>query len=487
MGNSNFEMEYKRYLFDATFTQEGEAATESREGRVEHLRNEIRALKNALPAHGFPAIGDLFSTDLSEVEATIACVVAMLHQRQKDIEFRNEVYERIQKLENDRTSLNATLEKLTAQKRTLENESNNLGNKLRLTEKTAREEREKLLTEKEELRKQLAAIQGREGQFICELRKRDNQYKALQDQLKKIPDKGITYKNSIELSNVIEAKGPVLFSGNSDNEFTYMITKGYEEVHNKLLSENEVLRESLAAVQRELNEIVAARREMYLRRRRIEHGDEMVSEEMDSLEGQVLPLRRELFNMPVETVGKEALECLQENIRRFREFMRRMDVLSKEFEDEMAGPGDEELEKIKCVRSLRLLLKNYKYVVESQDVLLNKSIVKANGYRPVEDFSHKFSKLRLMNDDELERTRQFLAEQKNFLEEKNREIEMTKKMMNVTAKKLEDERSLIMQRRTEIEEETEKFKRGLEEVASRNKAFFEELGSLPEQRQARIA
>ena len=56
--------------------------------------------------------------------------------------------------------------------------------------------------------------QSRDVQFQHELRNKDNAFKKLQDQLKKFTDKNIIYKNSIEISNPLEAKGPTLFSGN---------------------------------------------------------------------------------------------------------------------------------------------------------------------------------------------------------------------------------------------------------------------------------
>jgi hypothetical protein len=71
--------------------------------------------------------------------------------------------------------------------------------------------------------------------------------------------------------------------------------------------------------------------------------------------------------------------------------------------------------KVPCVE-------NYKYVVEAQDTLLNKTIVKANNFKPLEEFNYKFSKFKLMDDTELEKARQFLMEQKTFLEEKGKEI-----------------------------------------------------------------
>jgi cell division protein FtsB len=68
-------------------------------------------------------------------------IVAMLHQRQKDLEFRAEVYEKIQKIENEKINLNQNIDRLANQKRSLEQEVNNLTNKNKLLEKTSREEK----------------------------------------------------------------------------------------------------------------------------------------------------------------------------------------------------------------------------------------------------------------------------------------------------------------------------------------------------------
>lgn len=88
--------------------------------------------------------------------------------------------------------------------------------------------------------------------------------------------------------------------------------------------------------------------------------------------------------MPVDPVGKGAVEILQENISRFKEFMNKIDNLQKESMPEQLNEECEtEIEKIKSLKNLKNLIKNYKYVVESQDKLLNKAIVKQNEFKPV--------------------------------------------------------------------------------------------------------
>jgi len=64
-----------------------------------------------------------------------------LQQRQKDIEFRQEVYEKIQKVENEKMNISQNNEKILSQKRILEGEVEKLLNKNKMIEKTMKEER----------------------------------------------------------------------------------------------------------------------------------------------------------------------------------------------------------------------------------------------------------------------------------------------------------------------------------------------------------
>lgn len=65
----------------------------------------------------------------------------MLQQRQKDIEFRQEIYEKIQKVENEKGNITQHYEKALSQKRTLEGDLERLQNKINHLEKTLKEDR----------------------------------------------------------------------------------------------------------------------------------------------------------------------------------------------------------------------------------------------------------------------------------------------------------------------------------------------------------
>lgn len=134
--------------------------------------------------------------------------------------------------------------------------------------------------------------------------------------------------------------------------------------------------------------------------------------------------------------------------------MNKIDNLQKEgLPESLNEECETEIEKIKSLKNLKNLIKNYKYVVESQDKLLNKAITKQNDFKPVilqnqQELDYNASNYnKILDDKEIEKARQFLAEQKNYLEDKHKELDMTKKMMNATMKKLDEDKQQILQKR----------------------------------------
>lgn len=106
-----------------------------------------------------------------------------------------------------------------------------------------------------------------------------------------------------------------------------------------------------------MSEILEQKKELFFKRRRIELGEEN-REEFEFTQTNLINLKKDLFEMPVQTVGKETIECLQENLRRFRDYMTKLDVAHKDIDFEFNFDNAAETEKIKCVKSLKALLSN---------------------------------------------------------------------------------------------------------------------------------
>jgi hypothetical protein len=77
--------------------------------------------------------------------------------------------------------------------------------------------------------------------------------------------------------------------------------------------------------------------------------------------------------------------------------------------------------------------------------LLNRAIVKSNEFSlPIggaEQLANSSARLsRILDDRELESVKNFVHEQKRYIEDKHKELETTKKVMGATVKKLEEDK-----------------------------------------------
>lgn len=66
------------------------------------LEQSLLYINSSLQAFGYPQIGDLFSSEIDEIQKTINCLYAILEQRQRDLLFRTQMQERMTKLKNEK-------------------------------------------------------------------------------------------------------------------------------------------------------------------------------------------------------------------------------------------------------------------------------------------------------------------------------------------------------------------------------------------------
>lgn len=131
-----------------------------------------------------------------------------------------------------------------------------------------------------------------------------------------------------------------------------------EENYLEITKENQYLKDCLQGVQKELTSVLELKKEVLRRRRGYDA-------ELDSA-FELKPLRPELLNLP-SRFSKEGTAQLAENVNRFKEAMRAGQAVEERENEQRAG----------CVGGVKNLIKNYKNIVESQEQLLGKVILKA--------------------------------------------------------------------------------------------------------------
>eukprot|EP00357_Protocruzia_adherens_P006335 CAMPEP_0115014230 /NCGR_PEP_ID=MMETSP0216-20121206/25942_1 /TAXON_ID=223996 /ORGANISM="Protocruzia adherens, Strain Boccale" /LENGTH=483 /DNA_ID=CAMNT_0002383905 /DNA_START=89 /DNA_END=1540 /DNA_ORIENTATION=+ len=438
----------------------------------ERLESDISMIQNSLTAYGFGHPGDLFSTSLPEVRKTVDVILALLKQRQKDLDFRSGIYERTQRVESDNKSLKLQIERLTSQRETLKNEIGSLQNLQKAQEKKTKSEISRLQHDLNDLQKSHTKLMHRDSQYQHELRKKEAAFNKLQEQLqKKIwTDKMLSnLKNSLDLQGAFHHNGPQLFNKNGFAEFGYMVSRGYEEMRNRLTSENHELRESLTVIQRELLDIMGDRRREIEGRRGSLGADEGA---------ELIEMREDVFRMPFDVVGSDLIQVFQENMRRFKDFLKRTDGMVHADGDKDAGEdegGDDEgvdpndeFAKIKSVGHLRKLVKHYKTIVENQENLLHKSVISKPSAGALSELNFSDAKFNVLNDRGLEQAMKYVKEQQKVLENKERDLEVQREDLSKVTKQLDEGKMQIFQRRKELNDEKSKWQNTVDYVQSSN-------------------
>lgn len=103
-----------------------------------------------------------------------------------------------------------------------------------------------------------------------------------------------------------------------------------------------------------------------------------------------------------------------------------------EINDSDFRSNDSDMERLKGVKNIKNLLKKYKYIVETQDGLLNKLVLKAKDLKMNEPAQKGYR----VDNHELEKAKRFIEEQKGYLQSKAKDIETTKKAMASSLRKI---------------------------------------------------
>jgi len=310
--------------------------------------------------------------DLDDTRATIRSIKAVLNKRKEDMEFKTNIRSTINDQSNKNSILDQENEKLKDKNDSLQNRIKTLTNQGRQNDTNWKGEREGYTTDLEKLRKDNMKMKHQVTQLQHEMKKNEQQREKLKDQIKKkIFDKDMNIKNTIEMTNPIYTSGPLIYVNKSgENEFTYLVTQANQEVQNSLKTENSDLRECIKMLQNELLEIVQVKAKDFSRR-------------YDGAQAQndhgIEPMDTDLVNMPFEMTGRDIISHFQENIRKLRDFLTRVDKDVDDVFDDDENKEDfknsNEFANVQSVSQLRHLLKNYKILTEAQESVIDGDII----------------------------------------------------------------------------------------------------------------
>lgn len=131
----------------------------------------------------------------------------------------------------------------------------------------------------------------------------------MKEQLRKaLGERDLVYQNNINLTETLHQEGPKMFGQTGEGEFTYLVTRGYDENQTALLNENQELRSAFEGLQRELHNIINEKKERL-----------GAYDDLEQLE--LIGIQKEILQMPFQSVSEDVIKTFEENLKRFRYFI----------------------------------------------------------------------------------------------------------------------------------------------------------------------
>jgi hypothetical protein len=392
---------------------------------------------------GVAPAGDIFRTDIENAKLTVRCLNDMINRLMLQQDNKGISTQKVSKLELEIKNLKTQLEKSNAKKRVLEGENTSLNARVKKLENELADRKKVFQTKEKEFENEKAIWDNKYKQWSNENKKKDNIIAKLSS-MNTSQGKETTVVNSLEVIGEVTRPGP-RFYGSADAyaEFMSFCNDATREEFMTLKRENDAMREQLTELNQMMTEIVRVRKSII---------EAKVQDTEESGSSSILTsIRQELLSLKEGDMEQVSLTILRENMKRFREFIDKVDstVLGFPVDKAYQFNSDADIDEIKAVKRLKDLLKNYKYVVHSQDQLLQRALTKTAG----DSTKQEARRVSLLDDSGLERAKTFLEEQRRFLSSSRAVFEKAKKTIADSERKVEEEKKVMLSKRQGFEQE----------------------------------
>ncbi len=430
-------MEVKNFDLDQYLQNDLECDELDKDDKLESskLESEIDHFRNMMTMYGLPKIGNILpGLTLEDTRATLKSIKGVCARRKEDIEFKTNIRKTINDFDTKNHLQHEENAKLQNKINQLTNKNKQLTNQLKQTSDALKEDTKTLTSELEDLKKCNLRLSHQVTQQKHEFKKLEQQNTKLKDKItKKIFDKDMNIKNTIDMTKPIYMNGPMVYVNKSgENEFTYFVTKANQEVHNTLRTENEDLRDCIKMLQDELLDIVKVKIDNYKKRYNTEFRQNL---DQEFARHDINPINKDLIQMPYEEAGKTIVLQFQENIRNLRDFLNKVDQdMAATFTRDADAEGEEydpngEFANVRSVSHLKHLLKNYKEITEAQEEVIKGDLVLKSKQPFPDEIITPNSRFRIISDREIDQMRERLEKQKILLEKEQTEIDVKKSII----------------------------------------------------------
>ncbi|KAJ1971654.1 hypothetical protein H4R35_005136 [Dimargaris xerosporica] len=209
--------------------------------------DNLQFLNHELTAFGFPAPIRLPEGFDEENAQILQCITALLQQRQRDVDYREEVDDKYRRLMSEQETLLHNMTKLRNDMEAVERTLDSTKSKLSISEASLKDLNEKHRNVKEELKTAKNNLQYTRTQYTHDLRKREQDKTRMNDKMQRMAaDKFKASKMGLQMLNPFVKEKTLLSKDKvKDKELIDIVLANYEEREQELLDEIEMMRHSM--------------------------------------------------------------------------------------------------------------------------------------------------------------------------------------------------------------------------------------------------
>mmetsp|Transcript_43706 Transcript_43706/g.71037 ORF Transcript_43706/g.71037 Transcript_43706/m.71037 type:complete len:453 (+) Transcript_43706:165-1523(+) len=219
----------------------------------------LEQINSLLIANALPALS-LVSCNADVTTSIIRTVSSLLQLRQHDVQYRDQVDDRLVRLQSDLKIAQTNHSRLAEKLEIREREFSQLLLKERALDATFKKEKEKWQIEKEEFTKQLKDLQHRDGHHVVAARKAEREYSKLQERLQGLLHDRMSKESKVDFAihSMLkkEKRGTWNNPQKAEVEMGQILMNQFQERQDILLTENGQLRDALRVFVSEMHRTV---------------------------------------------------------------------------------------------------------------------------------------------------------------------------------------------------------------------------------------
>lgn len=325
-----------------------------------NLKRRIESIIQRLSSMDLVPFGDLFSSDLEEIEKTVDCFDRLLDKLVAGYDFKIGAQSQIHALTIDNKSLNS---KINSLKKQFVDENQILKEKVKTLQVAMQDKKKEAMLFRQEFEAEKSSWDNKLKQLNNELRKKDNSIKIFTDKAVANSIKGGKVVNGFEAIGEISRPGRTFYKEKSIEELNSSSAK-----HKELLAENQELKDLLRDYSDTLIEA--------LKKRKVLLSGMDIEYESSSIRASYLEIKEDLHNLSLCDFKSVGLVVMRENMRTLFSIFDKIDSLKTRVPLAVftSGLPDAEVDGIHEISQLREIVKLYKALVESQRKLIRTAI-----------------------------------------------------------------------------------------------------------------